>query len=671
LKYLLSSHFKNRKIASWQMTIAEYNIDIEYLPGKQNLIADLMSRRPKPHSKNESDTEAQKTPHQINVIDSSNFDPTKYVNPELPLFDLDEKPTLVDLDPYQEQQKDENIVQLISRLDAGKLTKSLEKSLIVIDSVLYYISDVDGTPRLRLYLPEHLVPIMIKGYHDFGHMGLDKTYDNLKVRYYSPNLYKRINEYVSKCVTCQERNLKSIKPPMGEMDIPTFPGCKWAADISGPYPETLSGNKYILTFICLYSSYIACFAIPDKSSDTICSILIEEMFARFGSMVSLLTDNGKEFVSEKMEHTLAALNIKHITTSLYSPMSNGACERSHRTLLDVLSKKIQGNPESWDLYLSQACAAINFSVNESCKFSPFFLMYNRDPILPVTNILKCRQRYAGEDACKLALEKQHETFVLVQKNLKQSKQRNARHANENAKDVLLEVGDPVYLKQHIRKSKLDRKWQPFFRIVKQKSPYTYVIRNQLDGSTRESHVRHLRRANIDDWEITKQDPERQMRKARMVISPVSSDSESSNDNEPLAKLAQMKRRHRSGSSSEDDIPLLELSNRIKARNRQLKQEKGDEIVADDSSAGWSPEEKMPLTDTPDSTLSDCKGVQLNDCVPEGSGMHYSSDTGTYYSDEGMNHANGERMEVNAISESKCEQKEQVKQLLAAVIGLLK
>ena len=47
-------------------------------------------------------------------------------------------------------------------------------------------------------------------------------------------------------------------------------------------------------------------------------------------------------------------------------------------------------------------------------------MYNRDPILPVTNILKCRQRYA-EDACKLALEKQHETFMLVHKNLRQAK----------------------------------------------------------------------------------------------------------------------------------------------------------------------------------------------------------------------------------------------------------
>ena len=75
--------------------------------------------------------------------------------------------------------------------------------------------------------------------------------------------------------------MKPVKPPMGEMDIPAFAGCKLAADMSGPYNETSSGNKNILTFICLYSSYIECFAIPDKCSDTICSILIKVMFPTF------------------------------------------------------------------------------------------------------------------------------------------------------------------------------------------------------------------------------------------------------------------------------------------------------------------------------------------------------------------------------------------------------
>ena len=65
--------------------------------------------------------------------------------------------------------------------------------------------------------------------------------------------------------------------------------------------------------------------------------------------------------------------------------------------------------------------------------------------------------YAEEDACKLALEKQHETFIQIQKYFRQSKERNAMYANENARYVKLEVGDSVYLKHHVSKFKLDRK----------------------------------------------------------------------------------------------------------------------------------------------------------------------------------------------------------------------
>lgn len=277
-------------------------------------------------------------------------------------------------------------------------------------------------------------------------------------------------------------------------------------------------------------------------------------------MLSLLTDNGGEFVSSKMQDTLAALNVKHMTTSLYNPCSNGSVERSHRFLLDVLSKKIQGNPETWDLYLGQATAAINFSVNESSKFSPFFLMFHRDPILPIDNLRKCRQRYHGEDACQLALEKAHEYFLAVHKNLRRSKQRNAKYKDKLAKEVTFEVGNPVYLKKHKRSSKLCSKWEPFYRIVKQRSPLTYIIRNQLDGREVETHAKHLRLANVSDWEIRPQDEIRQRRKARFVESPYESESESEGKGEtPLRKLVDKKENQRAGSSSEDDIPLLELS----------------------------------------------------------------------------------------------------------------
>ena len=361
------------------MNIAEYNIDIEYLPGKQNLIADLMSRRPNNHEPDEGEVPQQVTSHKVNVIDSSKFDPTKYVNAELPLLDLDEKPKLIDLDTYDEQQKDDSIVQLIKNLDTGKLSKSLEKSL---------------------------------------------------------------------------------------------------------------------------------------------------------------------------------------------------------------------------------------------------------------------------------------------KNLRQAKRRNARYANENAKDVKLEVGDSVYLKQHVRKSKLDRKWQPFYRIVSQKSPYTFVIRNQLNGSIKESHVRHFRLANIDDWEITKEDKERQMRKARMVVSPDNSDSEPEAE-PPLAKLTKMKRRHRSGSSSEEDIPLLELQNRIKARNRQLKREYANRNVSSSTDSSSEPDLKTRRSVHNDDSSLEGKYNQDQTL------MHYDSETDEYYTDVGSTVPKQESMEVDQVNSVDNNQKEQVKQILSAVIGLLK
>lgn len=50
-------------------------------------------------------------------------------------------------------------------------------------------------------------------------------------------------------------------------------------------------------------------------------------------------------------------------------------------------KKMKDNVQTWDLYLNQALAAIRFNVSESSKFSQYFLIYNRDPVLPIDNIL--------------------------------------------------------------------------------------------------------------------------------------------------------------------------------------------------------------------------------------------------------------------------------------------
>lgn len=51
---------------------------------------------------------------------------------------------------------------------------------------------------------------------------------------------------------------------MQETDVPPFPFAKVGLDLSGTYPTKLSGNRYIINFICLYSGWVEAFAVKNK-----------------------------------------------------------------------------------------------------------------------------------------------------------------------------------------------------------------------------------------------------------------------------------------------------------------------------------------------------------------------------------------------------------------------
>ena len=304
-------------------------------------------------------------------------------------------------------------------------------------------------------------------------------------------------------------------------------------------------------------------------------MIIEEIYPRHGCGLQIVSDNGTENVNKTVKETLPKLKIDHVLTSVYHPQSNAKVGRFHRTLHDILAKKISDNQQTWDLFLNQALAAIRFNVSESSKFSPFFLLYNRDVVLPVDNILKPRRKYVGEEMHPIALQEQHKSFVAVRNHLRKAKKRQAKYADRGTKTVECKVGDPVYYNNNQREDKLDLKWQPYYRILEKRGPVTYVIKNQLNGSTCKVHAEILRLANIEDWQISKDETDKRLRDAAYVIPPEPSDSDSDSDPEmtlPLAKLAKRYRHERDPSEDEEDNPLLELRNMLRHRDRNQGQD---------------------------------------------------------------------------------------------------
>ena len=187
-------------------------------------------------------------------------------------------------DIVTEQNKDEDIQNIKQQLIKGTASSAIESKHIILDDILYFISNPIDQPTPRLVVPKQLRSNVITQFHDHnGHMGVDKTFDNIKLRYYWINLYKDISEHIAKCNTCSKRGLKVQRAPLQETDFPPYAFAKVGLDLSGPYPLTLSGNKYIATFVDWYSGWPEAYPVPDKKGETIAHLLIEEIVPRYGS----------------------------------------------------------------------------------------------------------------------------------------------------------------------------------------------------------------------------------------------------------------------------------------------------------------------------------------------------------------------------------------------------
>ena len=574
LKYLFSAEMKNRKIQMWAIKISAYNCSIEYLEGKKNTRADMLSRLPVSQVDENmpevgmfnSNVVATRDAKSDNIADMSDVK-------------TDDESALMLPDMEKEQRDDPQLQSLIRDMESGSATKGSLKRYIMMDKLLYYC--VEGAEiQLRLMVPKKYQDMVLQQFHEScAHWGPDKTYKLITSKYHWVGLYRDVLSHIDKCVPCKERMLKQHSTPLQEMDKVTYPFQKVGIDTCGPYPTTLQGNRYILTIVDIYSGWPEAFAIPDKSAETIANIILDELIPRHSCPVTIVTDNGTEFKNSVMETLCQNLNIKHIFTSTYHPEGNGKTERFHRVMNDMLSKQASDRLERWDLSLPQVLAAYRVGVSDSTQYAPFFLLYTRDPVLPIDNLLRPRRKYLGDQHHQLALERQHEAFVKVRHNLQQARSKQAFYHDKRARDKEYEVGDPVYLYNNQRQSKLEKRWQSHYRIVTKHSSYTYTIKHQLTGDVRKVHAKHLERANISDWPmpaprkindraakyvvppVVSTETEQDSEQTELYTPPVASDSE---DNLPLSKLRQRLRDADSYSDTAEMLSDMRSENTVSA-----------------------------------------------------------------------------------------------------------
>jgi transposase InsO family protein len=167
---------------------------------------------------------------------------------------------------------------------------------------------------------------------------MNKTYEAINEHYHWPNMREEIEEYIKKCTKCQLN--KTLRPkkkaPMQITTTAGHPFEKYAVDVGGPMTETMSGNRYILTFQDDLSKFLVAIPIPQQDAQTIAKEFVLNFVPKFGTPAQILTDQGSYFLSDLFKNTCKLLKIKKIQTTAFHPESNGGLERSPRVLTEYL-----------------------------------------------------------------------------------------------------------------------------------------------------------------------------------------------------------------------------------------------------------------------------------------------------------------------------------------------
>ena len=150
----------------------------------------------------------------------------------------------------------------------------------------------------------------------------------------------------------------------------------------GPLNPSSKGNTYILTAKDCFTRWLEAFPTKSTSTATVVTVLVREVFSRWGFPTHLHSDRGSGFTSENMREIIKALGIRQTHTPAYNPQSNSV-ERAHKDLGRALRASYGNGKRDWEECLPVALQALRTARCSATGFTPQFLMTGQEQQMPL------------------------------------------------------------------------------------------------------------------------------------------------------------------------------------------------------------------------------------------------------------------------------------------------
>lgn len=367
------------RLARWGLALQGFDLEIKHRKGKSNSNADALSRGP-----------ATTPKETVDELEGADLFSTHCEPLETPIT----KEIL-----KQGQRDDTHWAPIIRYLETSELPEEIneckrvqtaESLYCLIDSLLYRIHPRrKGVPQL--VISKELVATVLGAHHEdrfAGHFGFHKTWLTIRERYFWKNMFNDVKQHCKGCLDCA---LHKTTPCRNKASLRTIPitgafDCV-GVDIMGPLTQTLNGNRYIIVFTDYLTKYSESCALPDIKAERVARVFVERIVLKHGCPSILQSDNASNFKSEILRKICLLCGTKKTFTTPYHPMGNGEVERQNKTLATIISMYVNDRHTDWDEHLPFATFAYNNQIQESTKYSPFYLLHGRECRIPIDNAL--------------------------------------------------------------------------------------------------------------------------------------------------------------------------------------------------------------------------------------------------------------------------------------------
>ena len=214
------------------------------------------------------------------------------------------------------------------------------------------------------------------------------------------------------------------------------------------FPRSSKGNTCAVVFMDYLTKWPEVYATKDQTSLTIAELLVKNVISRHGVPVEVLSDRGIAFLSKIMIEVYKLLGIKKSNMTAYHLQTDGMVERFHRTLTNMLAKRVHCLGKDWDEQLPYVLFAYRSSVQMSTQESPFYLLYGRDPRLPAAEVLAAPddRRVVDVRDYKTELCRQFtEAWKLAQNKIQNAQKSQKKFYDQNATQLKVRIGDHVFV----------------------------------------------------------------------------------------------------------------------------------------------------------------------------------------------------------------------------------